>query len=168
MKHRDILDFQGHEVRAFPDFPWRRIETWRYVLLDPNATNHEVLQALLHDQHYPYSFSSPYPEGRRLPPVRGPYLLESLTPDSFFPIAIEEAWSQLDQFLNDWDPPLTRVDLELETLVGQSIETADEVFQLREDESKHSAYSWLVSEFGEFVVIDRDTKLILDVARAVD
>jgi hypothetical protein len=168
MKHREILDFQGHESRAFPDFPWRRIETWRYVLLDPSATADEVLEALLRDQHYAYSFTSPYPEGRRLPPVRGPYLLESLTPDSFLPITVEEAWSQLDQFLSDWDPPPTRVDLELESLIGQSLETGDEVFQLREDQSKHSEYSFLVSEYGECVVIDRDAKLVLDVAHAVD
>ena len=168
MKHRDILDFQGHEVRAFPDFPWQRIETWQYVLLDPNATNHEVLQALLHDQHYPYSFSSPYPEGRRLPPVRGPYLLESLTPYSFFPIAIEEAWSQLDQFLNDWDPPLTRVKLANRDAGWSS--TLRQLTRSFNYERRIKTQRVFVAgeRIGEFVVIDRDTKLILDVARAVD
>ena len=164
-----VLSFDRHDVRSFPHFPWRRIDTWRYSIVDPAATDRDILRAMLADDHYAYSFMAPYPDqysSRRN--LRGPFLLDKLTPDSFSPITAEMAWRQLDDFLRDWDPPASRADLELDHLVGGTIDSADSLLQLQEDTSIRHEFSWIIGDWGEFVAVDRAAGLVLDIARGFD
>src|ERR1700689_643238 len=109
----NVLSFEGHEKRSFPDFVWRRVETWRFALVDTAVTDQAILSAMLADEHYAYSFIAPYPDAPKGGPrLRGPYSLNKLGPDSFFPVTSEQAWAELDAFLADWDPPANRSTLE--------------------------------------------------------
>jgi hypothetical protein len=55
--------------------------------------------------------------------------LKSEVPDSFESITAGEAWNAIDVFLREWDPPATREELDIDALVGDVIDTADEIFR---------------------------------------
>jgi len=105
---------------------------WEFSLEKPDSDGSVILRSILDNQHYPYSFIAPYPNPTAEidgPLVRGPFLLDRLTPDSFESITAGEAWNAIDVFLREWDPPATREELDIDALVGDVIDTADEIFR---------------------------------------
>ncbi|HEY2564733.1 MAG TPA: hypothetical protein VGI44_13540 [Acidimicrobiales bacterium] len=165
----EILAFDRHDRRSFPNETWRWIHTWRFSLLAPWASDRQILREMLDDEHYPYSFVTPYPETRKWgPKVRGPYYLDKLSPGSFSPITSEVAWDQLDGFLRDGIHPASRSDLDLNNLLGETIDTADALFQLQEYVTIRHDEPVAPADWGELVAIDRKSQLLLDIARGFD
>ena len=178
----DILWFKEFRVRTFPSETYRWICTFEYYLTDATCSSETILTALLQDEHYAHAFMSPFRTGSGvityLVPdgnvpvgdhkVRGPYLLDRLTPDSFDEINAEGAWEQIDEFLGGGRPPNSRSDLDLNTLVGNAFDTADELFRLREDVKAQHDVAWVISDWSELVVMDRSAKKVLNLAFGSD
>jgi hypothetical protein len=103
--------------------------------------------------------------------VRGRFLLDRLTPDSFERTTAEDLWVTVDSFLQEWDPPSTRQDLNLDGLVGSVIDNANEIFRLSENEgARHEieGVSWILQGWAEFVAIDRRDGVVLAVVTSMD
>jgi hypothetical protein len=165
-----VLSFRGVERRGFPHESWRWVYVWEFALLSSTAGTPEILRALLDDEHYAYSFIAPYPSPRVTgPKVRGPFLLARLDPDSFIRTNSEQAWWQLDEFLQKGDPVASRSDLDIDRLVGNVLYAADEVLSLRApDDGDKQELAWIIGDWGEFIAIDRARRVVLDVAMGYD
>jgi hypothetical protein len=167
----EVLSFKTVNRRGFPRATYRWVYTWEFALVDPIASTHEILQSMLANEHYAYSFIAPYPNPAASiggPKVRGPYTLDRLLPRSFRQIDSGQAWEQLDGFLQRWDPPASRADLDIDVLVGGILDTADDVLSLSAGEEDRQELHWTIGDWGEFVAINRAARIVLNLAMGYD
>ena len=152
--------------RNIPSEPWRGFNTWKFRVKG-SAETPSILQALLHDDSYAYTFAGPYPPPQK-PDVRGPYVLNRLSPQSFEPISRSNLWGEVDEFLREWSRPASRSEIGLDELIAKSIDEADELLHLKHDDSYLFETSWIVQDFHEFIAIGRGAGSVLVVTTSAD
>ena len=57
----DVITFKEFQNRNFPKETYRSICTFEYSLNDATSASEVILKAMLDDEHYAYTFLSPYP-----------------------------------------------------------------------------------------------------------
>ena len=106
--------------------------------------------------------------------------MSQLSVESFVPTAKETLWAAVDEFIHEPKDEATRVDLGIDAETEATIDGADELFQLRpraqmelptipfgEDELFQPS-AFLISEFAEFVAINRTEQTVLVLTMSVD
>lgn len=148
--------------RGFPGASWRAFSIYRYRVVMGLNDSWSILDSLLHDDTYVNTFTSPFPEYPK-PNARGPFILSRLSVDSFVPVSSEMIWELVDHFLEDVDPPAVRSDLELDALLGATLDDATELFHLQGTEEDRTDLANLLSDFNDFIAIgpDRSSVLVL-------
>jgi hypothetical protein len=170
------LTLQETIVRPFPDLVWCRVDIGEYRLEDPECGNREILTSLLRDERAAHSYiaprPSPYLGALTRERVHGPYLLSELDADSFVLASPEQLWSRLEEFVSEWHPVgRTLADLHLDDVMGSTLQVADSVYRLKDDETKfHPRHAQLptLGCFSEFVVIAHASRRVLDIITAQD
>jgi hypothetical protein len=88
------------------------------------------------------------------------------------PTCSEQLWSRLEEFVGEWHPvDRTVADLHLGDVLDRTLEMADSVYRLKDEETKFHPFhiqAAILGSFSEFVVIAHTSRAVLDVITAQD
>ena len=143
--------------RAFPDALFQVICVWKFRVVTGSRDSASLLRAMINHDAYAYSFIAPYPdpdlgERRR---VRGPYYLDQLSPEAFVPISAEEATRQIDEYLYTNTSGVTKSDLDIDPLIRNAIDSADERYRMQADNAEEHTFHHVLYDWSELVLIDQ-------------
>jgi hypothetical protein len=148
-------------------FAW--VWVWSYSLVRAGCSDRDIIESLLASEEFAYSYAAPYPSpewllGQR---VHGPYVLDTMSVDSFG--ASDEATlrSALDDFASGWQNPAVTLDeLNLGPVLFELLPFADSIHRLRDVETGRVEACFV--DVDEFVAISRSGSWVLDVAIGSD
>ncbi|MFC8046875.1 hypothetical protein [Nocardia sp. NPDC057353] len=157
-----VLDFADHAFLNFRHFDFdqdgrhgfRWVDSKKYIVQQPGATDAEILRALIDSTAYRdnYIGGGIEPGGTR----HGPYWLRNISVDSYRDISRDEAVAVVDRWLRAAGSVPDELMTDLIAEVFEPIGTATAIYELRDlGEAAMSDLGLSNGEFHELVLLDR-------------
>jgi hypothetical protein len=162
------LVFHDHSVGRFPKESWTWVHVWSYEIAEPECPDNELLQCLIEDESFAYSYVAPHPDpevdGVR---VHGPFRIEDLSIADFTQTEPERVTSTIEHFLNLGQAPHSLDEMSISTALSLPISVDTSTYELKGSGAFHRM-GRLIGDYSDFVLISGDRKELKEVVLGFD